>query len=579
MTISAHSYSATLDVDAGHRLDLKDGSATMDESWAPHVQARITIAQPAQSVQELIDARQERRVTLAASATYVSPVRPAQSRTFDLGLRSRTIDHAAGEMTLELASDEALLQDDVLIADAPNTSALAYQSSLRSIINNVVLSRIGTALQPGTTDAPFRVLSDSTNMFTNPSGEPGGTVWTQNYCSVATDTAWKVVGTASQRLSAPTQADAWVSHGVGQDAGGMRAGMTAGKTYTVSGTIRLSAPLTGSVEPNGRARTITVFTKVGAAAYVTTSSVQAANVAGVTRLSLTFTVPVGATEAFIRFYHGHTAGTVWWDAIRLSEHDAGDIYASDYFDGDTLDTTEYGYNWAGTPNDSTSTRSALIDRSPELLNWQPGESSWDFIQPLFQAAGFRLYCDERRRWYLVDASFIAAGQVQLSVPNNIKGASDTISRDNDDWFDAALVIYKWNDSTDTQVTAYDAYAEPGATRTRVFEYNRPFPGPGAAQYVVRRAAGKGRILDLSAVSQYTVEPSQPVTATLPGTPIQTGLVARVTFNFADDTMQLTTRGLTDTPATAYVFGSPDISYTDVPAGMTYNTFDWSLING
>ncbi|RZU64610.1 hypothetical protein EV379_0913 [Microterricola gilva] len=560
MTISTHDYAATLLVGAGHALSPRGGRVTMDEGWSPHVQAELTIPIPAQTVQELIDPRQPRRVKISCAANYT----PAQSRVFDLGLRDRQIDHEAGEMTLSLASDEALLQDDVWLATAPNTAALAYQSSLRSIINNVVLSRIGAALQPGAADSSFYVLTDSTNLFTNPTAQIDTTDTTsQGLTNLVRQTG--VVpgshGTGFRLNGAAATGDSAMM--IGGDSGALRNGMQAGKTYTVSGIFMISAAMAGTAV--AQARRIVAYTRVGSGSYVTTSSAQAPNAAGNTRLSVTFTVPPGATEAFVRFYHGHAStASCYWIDLRLSE---GTETA--YFDGDTADTADYGYNWTGAAGKSTATRTALVDRSPELLNWKPGESAWDFVQPLFQAAALRLFCDEARKWWLVDGSYIASGQTQLSTAKNLTKAVDQISRDDDDWFDAALFIYRWRDSTGAAQEAIDWYAEPGRSRVRTFILERAYPGPGAARYAVKRAAGRGRTLDVSAVSQYAVKPTQPVTVTLPATPIQTGVVASVAWDLATDEMAVKTRGLTDTPPTAWIFLPAGTSWLASPPGGSW----------
>lgn len=167
---------------------------------------------------------------------------------------------------------------------------------------------------------------------------------------------WAKSGTKSARLI-PTSAatDSYTS--VGGDLGGLRAGMEAGKTYTVLGAARLATPQTGTL--HSLARKITVWTKVGAADYVTAQSVAAPNIAGEHEVRYTFTVPVGATEAFIRLYNGAAAGggDVWWDNIALIEGN----YTGPYFDGNTPNTSDTFYAWNGAPNASTTSTSSPAD--------------------------------------------------------------------------------------------------------------------------------------------------------------------------------------------------------------------------
>ena len=558
--ISTHTYVVTLVQGPGYVLHPKAGTITVDDGWAPHIQATLTIPIPSSTVQELLDPRVSRRITVACSAAYSSG--PSTTITFDLGVRARRIDHASGEMTLTLASDEALLQDDVLLSDTPNTAGLAYQSSLRAIINNVVLSRIGASLQASpAVDSTFYVLSNSTNLITNPSLEVNSTDWVSGGNSaIGRSTAQAFVGTAS--LAIANSAVGLMAAAAGPSVGGAGARpVTAGKTYRFGVQLRGNAVFSAYI---GLRFYDASNTQVGADVLSTASSVS--TTAWQLR-AVTGVAPAGATKVQpIIWGTTSTGGTLLYaDAAILAEGtDAA------YFDGDTPSTTDYGYAWTGTAGNSTATRTALISRSPELLNWQPGVSAWDFIQPLFRAAGFRLFCDEQRRWFLVDASYLEAGQLQLSVPTNLTEAGDEISRDNDDWFDAALVIYKWNDSTNTPQVRYDFYSQAGYTRVQTFTYERAYPGPGAASYLVRRALGKGRTMSgLAAVSRYSARPSQPVVVTLPSTPIQTGIIARVTFDLGRDEMTIDSRGLTDTPTTAWVFLAAGQKWTDSAVGASW----------
>lgn len=568
--ISTHEYAATLLEGAGHDLMPKGGRITMDEGWAPHVQARLTVPIPSETVQELLDPREARRIQLDCTATY-HPLNPAptQSRAFNLGLRGRRIGHRAGTIELELASDEALLMDEVLLADAPNRDALDYQDSLRAMIDAVVLSRIGAALEAGGPDTPFRVLSDATNLIPNPALETGIGSWlAAGNCALAWSTA---AHTGTHALA--FQATAAGAQQVNATPLATYLSVTAGKTYQWSVWGRkLSATPAATTLRVGiqwfNTSNVQIGTDLLSTAVALSSSYARYHVIG--------EAPVGAVKAraivLVLGALNNLEATALDDALFME----GDRL-QDAFSGDTPDTDEYAYQWTGTAGASTSTRAALIDRSPQMLDWEPGDSAWDFIQPVFQTAGLRLFCDEQRRWFLVDASYIAGGQTQLAVGVNTTEADDRIDRDNDEWCDAALVVYRWNDQTDTPTVRYDWYAEPGHTKVRVMELRRAFTGPGFAEYIVKRAAGKGRQITASAVSQYQAQPGQPVTITLPSTPIQTGLIQSVEWNLDNDEMTVQSRGLTDTPPDAWIFGSPDISWLDVPLGMTWNTFDWSGI--
>lgn len=156
-------------------------------------------------------------------------------------------------------------------------------------------------------------------------------------------------GTKTLRLI-PTGTNPDSFTGVGGDTGGVRLGMTAGTTYTASVTVSVAGPQTGTV---ATPRSIIFFYRIGAGSYVPTYSTQAPNVAGSTRISLTFTVPAGATEAFIRLQNGTSAGggDTWWDDFMLEQAPALDTY----FDGASTGGN-YTYAWTGTANASTSTK-------------------------------------------------------------------------------------------------------------------------------------------------------------------------------------------------------------------------------
>ena len=246
-----------------------------------------------------------------------------------------------------------------------------------------------------------------------------------------------------------------------------------------------------------------------------------------------------------------------------------------YFDGTTADTSLYNYDWTGTANASTSTRTPVFQRDPQTLAWEPGESAYDFIQPVLQQANLRLFCDELRRWYLVDSTFSVAGRVTIAQSFNVYEASDTISRDAKAadgtplWFDAVVLKYTWTDTTNTQQVRYDTASVVSPTQTALFEFERPYPGPGAAAYILQRVNGQGRTLDLTARIDYAATPGMEAVATLPFTPDQTGYPSSVVWDFTADNMKVGTRGLIDTPANSWLHLGVGQKWTDSPAGASW----------
>lgn len=165
-------------------------------------------------------------------------------------------------------------------------------------------------------------------------------------------TSWKASGSASLEIVSNGAVSASYA-GMHGGSGALRLGMTPGKTYTASATFN-----TPTAQTNGD-RNITVYTRVGSAGYVITSSPSAPAV-GVGRVSLTFSVPTGATEAFVRLSNGSgVAGeSVFVDDFSLVEGTA----APAYFDGSTPADATYNYTWTGTPDASASVRTPKARR-------------------------------------------------------------------------------------------------------------------------------------------------------------------------------------------------------------------------
>lgn len=130
-------------------------------------------------------------------------------------------------------------------------------------------------------------------------------------------------------------------------------GMTAfeaGKTYTVSAYVRLAAPQGGTL--NADARRIVFYQATGGPISIVARSDPAPNAAGVHRLSLTYSVPADATQAFISIMNGSAGANdlLWYDGLLIQEGSALDVY----FDG-ASSRTGYTYAWTGTANNSSST--------------------------------------------------------------------------------------------------------------------------------------------------------------------------------------------------------------------------------
>lgn len=182
-------------------LNVTEWNVTMDETWSPFVQSTVIVTAPANA--DILDPRLGVRVNLNLTQRFNSSLRFADisaawagktfadvtypgtlaaisaafganynaatiapiTRTFDLLLRERTYDRAAGTITLTLGSDEFLLQDYRRMAATVNNLNL---TTVRATAN-YVLGLLGAALTPGPDNGT--VLPQAT------AWQPGVTAW------------------------------------------------------------------------------------------------------------------------------------------------------------------------------------------------------------------------------------------------------------------------------------------------------------------------------------------------------------------------------------------------------------------
>lgn len=207
---------------------------------------------------------------------------------------------------------------------------------------------------------------------------------------------------------------------------------------------------------------------------------------------------------------------------------------------------------------------------PDASDWVPGVSAWDYLAPLVQTAGLRLYCDELRRWYLVDDTTIIDGLLQLSDASTITADRDSIDLDGD-WYDAVVITYEWIDNLGVTQQAWDTAADTTLPQNVLsVTYKRPYPGPGAAARVLSRALGRGRVQAVRAISDYRATPSQAVSITVAGDDTQVGYLSSVQWAWPAAEMSVSSRGLVEAPVTAWVLDTPGVHWADIPVGI-----DWT----
>lgn len=537
------------------------GNVSLDSSRLQHVQGQITVAART-GLLEQIDPRSSRRVAINVSATFLG-TGTVRARTFDLGIREVTPDREAGTVTLRLASDEALLEDYAQLEDDPTPRQ--YQSSVRAL-TEYVLSKIGAVLQPGGPDADITAYWALQNQLANPSAEGALTPWAPGgNCTLFHSTPTQP-GNPAGIAAAGFQSIAAGQLAVVPNALGAGPSVAPGKTYTLSAYGRRFITPARSM--------FAVIRWLDASGIPVAPDVEGAPVAlsdgnWNARCHVTATAPARATraEVFFRVNGSTAAGQIGY--IDCAMFNEGELQP--YFDGSLPDTEHYAFSWAGEANKSASTREPLHDAPvPEAFIWRAGTSAMDFLSALLKVAGLRLVCDERRRWTLREADYRAEGNQTYRHGVNILGdPRERLSREGDDWYDAAVYVYIWTDDAGIEQRRVDSFsAAPTPTKVLYVEVRAPYPGPGRAEHIVRRALSRGRVLTVKSIPTWLEQTDQTLSIVLEGSPIQTGIAGTVTFNFDDDTVTVSSR-TTDTPAGAWILIPAGHRWIDRPAGRKW----------
>ena len=564
-TFSEHTTTVST---GGETLSFQGGTIGFDVARAPHVQGDLTIAMPPADVLALLDPRLAVRVLVDVAATFSTM--PDQARTFDLGLRSRSVSQDSRTVTLNLASDEALLDDYAPLAD--DLGAYAHQRSLRAVINYVLGTALGAALEASPDhDEDMRVLTDATNLSPNGGFRTNTAGWIGNGGVALTRLAGGPPGETVAffgRTNMGGAAAGGIFNNGGEAAGATAVTVTAGKQYKTTLWIRSSVAVTMSLN-------IEWVNAAGAfiSATVGTPTAIAANTW--TRMQIVATAPANAARAGTYCYRssGSWPAGALLDAAAHRFSETPDLLADtlfEWFDGDSTDTTTYGYAWAGAASGSASTRTALINRSPDMLRWPAGRSALEFLRPIVQTFGYRLVCDEQRRWTLRDEHYDPGGALNVRQGINILSAEDTLDRASDEQFTAAVTVYTWKDANGVDHTETDSFTL-GLPSPKVRRFERggvPYPGPGFSEYAVRRAQGRGRTVTVSVGSDWRTLPEQFIAATIDGAPILAGTIQSLTYDLSLDEMTVTTR-TADILASAWVLIPVDEAWLDSPTGESW----------
>lgn len=529
MTVTEPAYSARIlgspDVPVSMRSDA--GSITLDVADAPHVTASITLAMPDATLLDDLDPRDGRRMVIEAGG-----------RSFDLGIRRVRPDRASGTVGVELASDEALLDDLAQLVD--DDGPRAHEASVRGVVD-YVLGKLGAHLEAGGPDADVTAFWSVVNLLQNPSGEVDAGHW------MSVGNAAGIVSTPMSAPAAPagTRAIGFTAAAAGDALLASAStltefSVTPGRWYVFS--YMIASQVSRSVAAVLQWRRSNGVEVVSAVQGATISSVSSE----FRRVTVIGRAPAGVTHVlpYVRTT-GNAAGNAHYvDAAMFYEGER----LIGYFDGSTA-PSGYTVAWQDAAHKSASTRTPVTERPPDALRWPAGVSALQFLRPLLLSAGIRLVCDELRRWTLRDNTYRAAGAQTFRDGVNIITADEEISREDERWFDGMVVRYRWTDRDGIEQERTDSYALPGASKIILRDVSAPYPGPGRAEYAVTRAQGTGSTVTGTKQATWTENTEQEFSAVLTSTPIQLGTAEKVVFDIAANTVTTTSR-TTDTPAGA-----------------------------
>lgn len=175
------------DGSSSQALNVKSAQVTMDATWSPYCQAQLVCAQPAGAVLTAIEPRSDSNARVRFTLRQSQPGATDIDRSFDLGLRSRSLSWTAREMTLAAASDEALLTD--YASETPYNYGSAGGTYYAGALVN---------------DAISRVLSLST---TFEAGFPDGTIAYADATWDAGTTGWDYVAAIAESVGARVWCD------------------------------------------------------------------------------------------------------------------------------------------------------------------------------------------------------------------------------------------------------------------------------------------------------------------------------------------------------------------------------------
>lgn len=551
-------------------------------SWsdasAPAITSTLTIPSPTIAEYAALDPGKRPLVHIFEGVLR----QPETTRRSYMGAGVRVIRRTRNDdnsVTLSLASPEQDLID--YSPPAVDQSNWARQSNVVSIIRSVLAKVYGGA--QGTAwdlvetygngqslTGTFPTYSPVTNLCTNGGFEYGTAGWVGAYATIAQSSTQKHGGGWSMTLTPNTSNQTASRAALVQN-------LQPATTYTLSAWIRTNGVMTGAGAADGR-KVYVVGATAGTVSRLAETPMAPNQANQWNQVAVTFTTPslMDAGSFELRVLNGTTTAnlvTMWVDDIMLVEGpglETDNTSRLAYFDGDTVDgTAGYNYAWQGDAGNSSSTRTPIVDRAAETLTWSPGQSAWDFLEPIMQAAGARF-----------TATYVPSGSGDPTVPifgaissryvpstiqarivegANLYSVTDDVDlaaefSDGTPMFaDAVILRYSWTDTLGTEREAIDAYPTAGYGKPWYRELEEPFPGPGRAQGLYLRMRARASMLTIVCAYDPTIAPARQVAITssqIGGSAI--GVVDQVDHDPYAGTSTIRTKNTISYPTNAWV---------------------------
>lgn len=578
-------------------IDVTGAVVRIDDRAIPRVTIDMTIPAPDAATEALFDPAAGQIV--GAYTTYAGADTAYPYDYGWLGYVSSTRRNLDGTLQVTAVScDVRLLEYSPAVVDE---GCKALQSDLRLIWQYVLNKVYGGTTQDGwwiylgpdgdlsVPPTPFPTYRAATNLVPNPGFEYGVTGWTAAQSSIAVVTTQRRTGAYSLQITP--------SSSLNTSRATIAMNLQPNTTYTLSAWVRQSAVMGSSA--NAQRCTLKVSANVSNVVQDLVASDAPRNVANTwTRVSVTFTMPAlaDAGSVLVQMLNGTSNSapvTVWWDDVMVVEGDGIDTDGTSpipSFDGDTVDGTNgYNYAWQGTPGSSSSTRTPIIDRDPDILTWSPGQTAYDFLQPLMEAFGYRtvagdFYPANGRNAIVPGLEFVTSaytgnrtGISQIAQGRNLysvetgKSRSDTFPDGTPLFADAVIIKYTWTDNLGIEHVAYDAHAPAGYVKPYFLEVNEPFAGPGRAKSLFARLVARRSIYQATYRLNVIARPSMQVSITsdlLPGGAVL-GQADTVEHDIVNGTTTITTKNTVAYPASAWLRLPAGESWNASPTGASW----------